>query len=83
MTSGSNKILEELGERVIAALFEENTGTPYKRQQRIAERALDARIAAIGKPFTICQFSNKYGLCKLEAGHLGSHTVINLGNDDE
>lgn len=74
---------EELGEREIAAFHEENTGTPYKRQQRIAERALDAKLAALEKPFIICDFKNKYGLCKLEKGHDGTHTVINLGNDDE
>jgi hypothetical protein len=72
----------ELGDRVIAAMYEENHGMSHIRRHVVAERALDAIYAAAAKPLILCDFSNKYGLCKFEKGHEGSHTVINLGNDD-
>ena len=73
----------ELGERVIAAFHQENTGATYKRQHYIAALAFDALVAAAEKPVQLCQFKNKYGWCKLEDGHGGQHTVIFLGKDDE
>lgn len=72
----------ELDERVISAMVQENTGNPYKRQHYISGIAFDAKAEAAMKPFDRCQFSNKYGLCKLEIGHPGSHTVISLGSDE-
>lgn len=74
--------IDELGERVLAALYEENHGLKSNRVHIIAERALDARIAANQKSFELCDFKNKYGWCKLEKYHQGSHTVIFLGEDD-
>lgn len=78
-----NNFAVELGERVIAAMYEENNGNKYTRQHKIAERAFDARVAASTKPFEVCSFRNDYGWCKLESGHSGKHTVIFLGNDEE
>lgn len=72
----------ELGERVLASLYQENSGNPYKRQGYIADLAMEARFQAAEKPFELCDFSNKYGLCKLDKGHAGSHTVVDLGKDD-
>lgn len=73
----------DLGERVIAALHRENTGVSYKRQHYIAEIAFDALVTAAEKPVNLCAFKNKYGWCKLDAGHEGQHTVIWLGDDDD
>lgn len=75
--------VEEIGERVIAALYEENNGVKYKRQHIVEERALDAKFIAAVKVEPLCQFKNKYGWCKLPENHKGSHTVINLGWDDD
>lgn len=72
---------EEIGERVIAAIYEENSGVKYKRQHVVAERAIEARFAAAEKPVNLCDFHNQFGYCKLDKGHLGSHTVIWLGED--
>lgn len=72
----------ELGNRVIAAMYEENNGIKYKRQHAVADRAMEALFSAAEKPVVLCEFSNKHGLCKLDKGHTGSHTVIDLGNDD-
>lgn len=74
--------LEIFSEREIAALVEENVGSPYNRKHRIAERAFEARMKATEKIEPLCPFRNKYGLCKLAEGHAGSHTVIYLGDDD-
>lgn len=42
-------IAVELGERVLSALYEENSGNPYRRMNAIRGRALDALIfGAIG-----------------------------------
>lgn len=82
MNKNKNAI-EEFGERVVAAIYEENTGVVYKRQHRISERAMDARFLAAEKKETMCSFKNKYGWCKLPEGHEDSHTVINLGWDED
>lgn len=74
--------LEEVGERAIAGLYEENTGIVYKRQHVIAGRAMDAKATAAEKFEPVCDFKNQWGWCKLDKGHQGSHTVINLGEDD-
>ncbi len=74
---------EELGERVIAALWEENSGVVYKRQHVVSERAIDARFLAAEKKVDLCPFVNRYGYCKLDAGHQGSHTVLFLGDDTD
>lgn len=82
MSNGNANYAVELGERVIAAMYDENSGLLYKRMGRISDRALEARFLAAEKPFEICDFKNQYGLCKLDKGHKGSHTVINLGSDE-
>ena len=81
--SQQNNYAVELGERVIAAMYEENAGLLYKRMGRISDRALEAKFLAAEKPFEVCDFRNSYGWCKLDKGHEGKHTVINLGSDDE
>lgn len=79
--SASDNYAVELGERVIASMYEENFGNKFIRQHRIAERALEAKMAASEKPIELCTFKNDYGWCKKDAGHSGSHTVIWLGAD--
>jgi hypothetical protein len=74
--------IDEFGERVCAAIYEENSGNVYRRQHIVQERAMDAKFIAAEKKVDVCVFVNKYGWCKLDAGHQGSHTVINLGEDD-
>lgn len=74
---------EELSEREIAALHQENVGPSYKRHAAIVDRILDAHIEAAMMPFEVCKFNNKYGFCKLPTNHLGSHTVVFLGDDDD
>lgn len=74
---------EELGEREISALVRENTGNVYKRIGYISDLAVEAHIEASLKPVNRCDFQNKYGFCKLDKGHEGSHTTIFLGADDE
>lgn len=73
----------ELGERVIAAMFQENTGPSYNRIAHIKDRAIDAQISAALVEVPVCDFRNKYGWCIKDKGHSGTHTVINLGNDEE
>lgn len=80
--SANDNYAVELGERVIAGLYEENTGLKYKRQHVVSGRAIDARFEASLKDVVICDFRNDYGWCKLDKGHEGSHTVIFLGKDD-
>lgn len=74
---------EGLNEREVSALHRENTGLKSKRAGYISDLAIEARIEASLKPVINCDFRNKYGWCKLDKGHEGSHTVINLGDDDE
>lgn len=71
----------EFTEREIIALAQENNGNRYKRQHLISELAFDAMLTASQKVLPLCSFKNKHGWCKLEEGHGGSHTVINLGDD--
>lgn len=78
----SNNWVTELGERVIAAMYEENSGLSYKKRHIIEERFFDAKIAAAMKEVPMCSFKNKYGWCKLDEGHEGQHTVIFLGPED-
>jgi len=40
----------ELGERVLSALYEENSGNPYHRMNTIRGRALDALIFGVLGP---------------------------------
>lgn len=75
--------IEEFGERVCAAIYEENSGNVYRRQHIIQERIIDARFIAAEKKVDLCQFKNQYGWCKLEIGHKGSHTVINMGDEKD
>lgn len=72
----------DLGERVISALYRENTGPAYKRIGVIQDRVIEAQIEAALKPTETCDFHNKWGWCKLDKGHPGQHTVIYLGPDD-
>lgn len=72
----------ELGERVVSAMYQENVGHFSKRQHYIAELAFDAKMQATQKPFELCDFKNKYGWCKLDALHEGSHTVVFMGPED-
>lgn len=74
---------EELSEREISALYRENVGPAYKRKGVIIDRAIEAHIEASLKPVQRCDFRNVYGYCKLDVGHDGTHTVINLGWDEE
>jgi hypothetical protein len=76
---GSN---EEMSEREISALHQENTGPQHKRQAAISDRVLDAHIEAAMIPPVLCDFKNKWGWCLLEKGHEGSHNVVWLGDDD-
>lgn len=72
---------EEMTEREIAALYEENTGPFYKRAAAIVDRALDARIEEAMIPPVLCDFKNKWGWCLLPKGHEEAHTVVWLGED--
>lgn len=72
---------DQLSEREISALFRENVGAPYRRAAYISDLAIDAQIEAALAPIEICGFVNKFGHCKLAKGHVGTHTVIYLGND--
>lgn len=72
---------DELTEREISGIHQENFGPPFKRIASIVDRVLDAHIQAALKPIAICGFMNKFGICKIEEGHLGTHTVIFLGDD--
>ena len=74
-------IAEELGERVLAALVDENSGNKYHRVNVIRDKGIEAIFQAAEIPIQICGFRNKYGWCKLADGHKGSHTVIWLGDD--
>lgn len=40
----------ELGERVLSAIYEENSGNPYHRMNTIRGRALDALIFGVLGP---------------------------------
>lgn len=72
---------EELDERELEAIVEENFGNPHVRRLKIAERAFDAKIAAAQKEEPLCEFKNENGWCKLALNHKGKHTVIYLGED--
>ncbi len=72
---------EEMSEREISALHQENTGPPHKRQAAITDRILDAMIEEAMIPPVLCDFKNKWGWCLLPKGHEDSHTVVWLGED--
>ena len=72
---------EELGERVISAIYQENHGNRYHRQGVIVDRWLDGLVAATTREIVMCDFRNQWGWCKFEKGHSGKHTVIYLGKD--
>lgn len=74
---------EGLNEREVSALHRENVGTPYQRIGVIKDRVFEAKMEAALKPVIRCDFRNKYGFCKLDKDHEGTHTVINLGWDEE
>lgn len=73
--------LAELTEREISDIHRENTGPSYRRIAAIKDRVLEAHIEAALIPAPVCDFVNKYGHCKLDKGHSGTHTVIWLGGD--
>lgn len=73
---------EGLNEREISALHRENVGTGYNREAVIKDRIIEAHMEAALKETERCPFNNRYGFCKLDNYHEGTHTVINLGNDD-
>lgn len=73
--------LNELSDREIAAIHQENTGPSYKRIAAIVDRILDAHIEEAMVPPILCDFKNKWGWCLLGKGHEGSHNVVWLGED--
>lgn len=73
--------LDELGERVIACMYDENRGNLYHRRNVIADRAFEAKFRAAEEETPVCRFSNKWGFCTLSEDHKGAHTVVFLGDD--
>lgn len=76
-----NRGSEYFTDREISAIHRENVGPAYNRMAVIKDRVLEAHIEAALISTPICDFVNEWGWCKLNKGHLGTHTTIYLGGD--